>query len=622
LVIRSSMMSFTSHTCPRAVCDMRFGRKVNPRVKSNRRPNWVRDAKRPCLRDTKRTRARWSWKLVGIAKQCCQNDVDLEAAVCYISPPCFPSSGHRRALVTAKRNEHGMSAERIEFTAANEQSCAQAFWPRWLSWVQALAALLAMVPCLRGRPACPWAWFVSCIVAVPYLLPRYRLLARTTWHSTWGALEAFPLDNARLPLRSAWRLVVLPAALIFLSYEHGDFISGDSRPVVLTACSLVSEGNCDLAEFVPAYDSAHLFAVPGCIPYFFRPTHSGIYSWYPIGMVPFALPAVVGARCLGADLMDPGLHSRLEKWTAAWLAAVSLGMFFLLAVRIVAPRPAWIATLLLAVGSIMFTTVSRALWQHGGVIFWTLLALHVEFGEGTRKPRLSLVVEGVSLAMMFACRLTSVAVILPLGLWSCWRSPGRACTLALVAGTAYAPWAIMHLWMYDNLFGASMSQTAGELWSIADLRTWTNVLISPSHGVLVYQPWLWLALYFIVPPLGRRVSNVSRSPCPAGWAIFCVSVVALQLIIVSCWNCWWGGFCWGSRLMSEAIPVAALLCLKPLAALWQTSSGRRLVAATLLVSALVHVPSVYLRQARSHALSLEPYAESWSAAPFLYPLRR
>ena len=75
------------------------------------------------------------------------------------------------------------------------------------------------------------------------------------------------------------------------------------------------------------------------LPHFLQPGSGGVYSAYPSGMVPFALPAAVGARVLGERPDRPILRERLQRWTACWVAAGCLGLFFLLALHCVRPRP-------------------------------------------------------------------------------------------------------------------------------------------------------------------------------------------------------------------------------------------------------------------------------------------
>ena len=81
-----------------------------------------------------------------------------------------------------------------------------------------------------------------------------------------------------------------------------------------------------------------------------------------IGMVPLVLPVAAAARLVGADLDHPHVHDRLEKWTAASVAGLSLALFFLLALHLAPLQPAWITTMILGLGSVMFTTVGQALW--------------------------------------------------------------------------------------------------------------------------------------------------------------------------------------------------------------------------------------------------------------------
>ena len=123
-------------------------------------------------------------------------------------------------------------------------------------------------------------------------------------------------------------------------------------------------------------------------------------------------------------------------------------------------------------------------------------------------------------------------------------------------------------------FGPSVEQATRGIWSADLFASLLGVLVSPGRGLLVYQPWLLLALAPLVPRLRRR-PNVARSPEPRGWVACCVAVIALYLILVSAWSCWWGGHCWGSRLASEVVPLGALPCLRPLTALGSAPAGRR-----------------------------------------------
>jgi hypothetical protein len=417
-------------------------------------------------------------------------------------------------------------------------------------------------------------------------------------------------------------LAVLPDALLLLLRDRG-VQSGDSRPAVMTAASLLVERDAELSEFAETYTRLHLFTATDQPPYFFLQRPTGIYSHYPSGMVPFALPVVAAAYLIGADLQDPTVHERLEKLTAACVSAVCLGLFFLLALHLTDARTVYVACAILATGSAMFSTVGQALWQHGGVIFWMEFLLLIEFRTWQSPSWKSVSCQGVCCAMMIACRLSAGLIVILFGGWLLMRTPRRALAVAGTAALAALPWGALNWSMYRTPFGPMSVQTSGTLWSFTDPSAWAGVLLSPTHGLLTYQPWLLLLVLNVWPAL-RPESSLQRTPLPPGWRLWAVAVIVLHLALVSSWRCWWGGWCWGSRLVSEDIPLLALFTLGPLATLLATPRRSRLVLAIAITSALLHVPSVYLDQKRWYAgnESEETRLWRWSAPPFLYPLRR
>src|SRR5262249_26519706 len=149
------------------------------------------------------------------------------------------------------------------------------------------------------------------------------------------------------------------------------------------------------------------------MPYFLLVGRRGVYSAYPSGMVTFAAPVVAAARVTGADLDQTRVREHLEKLAACWVTVGCLALFFLLALHRVGPAPAWAMTALLATGSVLYSTVGQALWQHGGVILCMLAALLLEFRQA-RRPALSMtLLQGGACALMVACRLSSALFVLP-----------------------------------------------------------------------------------------------------------------------------------------------------------------------------------------------------------------
>lgn len=492
----------------------------------------------------------------------------------------------------------------------------------WLRLVQAVPLLVAVVQIVRcSGPAYVWVYLG---LAIPALRLAVRSADRRSVLSLirgqWAAIEAFAANRGPLPWRAAALLIVLPAGVFFLTNPR-PLMTGDSKPIAQMASGLVRHGSTELSSFAPFYAPVYHAPWAPDMPYFCVRTASGVYSSYPAGMVVFAAPAAALARILGADLTDGGVLDRLEKSVASWLAAACLGLFFLLALHLSDARSAALMTLLLATGSGLCTTMAQALWQHGGVIFWMLAALLIEFRCGQRPRPSGILLQGLALAMMLACRLASALLIAAFGLWLLLRAPRRALLVGLAAALAYLPWAAYYHTIYGTLFGPSISQL--QLFTGHWRYTVVPVLLSPDHGLLVYQPWIVLIAALAAPSV-RRQWTPPTADVPAAWPWFCVAAIVPHLALVCCWNCWWGGDCWGSRLVVETVPFFALLCLPAVAALRRLEWGRRLLLATMLLAALVQLPGVYLkvdfRDSQPALIGARPEPPgSWKHWPFLTP---
>jgi hypothetical protein len=493
----------------------------------------------------------------------------------------------------------------------------------WLGGLQSALIAVSVVQFLRCDGA-PYLW-VLLAMALPAArfcwAADYRQAVRSRLRRLWARVEAFAANSERLPWRATALLVVLPAGLFFLSQTR-PVMTGDSKPVTLTASSLVCDGTSDLGEFAALYAAENHFNWPGDLPYFLMRTPAGIYSSYHSGMVVFALPSAAAARLLGVDLDQINVQNHLEKGVASWLAAACLGLFFLLALHMVDARSAWLMTLLLAAGSGLCSTVGQALWQHGGVIFWMLLALLVEFRTWRRPLAAGVLLQGLALAMMFACRLSSALLIVPFGLWLLCRAPRRAMVVGLLGGIAYAPWAWYYHSIYGTPLGPAIVQVIGFSWRWRE--AFVPLMVSPDHGLLMYQPWLLLGLAVCLPGVRRRLPAGESAELPVGWRGVCAAAIVLHLGLIASWDCWWGGHCWGSRLATEIVPLLALLCLRPLAGLLSFAKGRRLVLATAALAGFLHLSGVYLKadfddvQMGLFSKRLERPG-SWNNLPFLTP---
>lgn len=266
----------------------------------------------------------------------------------------------------------------------------------------------------------------------------YRTRALAFLGRRLAEVSAFANGGGPVPWLAAVVFVAIPFFLIDAS--NGRTLGAvDTKPVMMTAASLVRDGDLDVSEFGRDGRSSLLLDRIGRLLPCFQRTGSGIYSAFPPGMLPFAAPVAGLARLVGTDLDSRLVLIRLEKVAASATGGLVVALFFLNALCLGPPRAAAVATALLASGSAIFTTVGLGMWQHGGVSAWLLAALLVELKtRGTPTPR-GVIAQGIACGMLLTCRPTAAVLVVGFGLWVLLRSPKRAVAMASVAVVAYLP---------------------------------------------------------------------------------------------------------------------------------------------------------------------------------------
>jgi hypothetical protein len=227
---------------------------------------------------------------------------------------------------------------------------------------------------------------------------------------------------------------------------------------------------------------------------------------------------------------------------------------------------AGLVTFAFAFGTANWSTASRAMWSHGPAMLalataW-LAAVRLA-DHGTCSGRGVLVVIGVSLAVAYTARPTSVVTAAALLAWvGRTRGIRTAALVLLSAATVLAPWLVVNRvelgnWLpgYDAADRLSLHSRYAE--------ALTANVVSPSRGLLVASPVVVVALLAFVPAVRRKLSRESRSLDTA-----MLASVALQLGVVSALGShWWAGHAYGARFMSDALPALALLSCHGLEAL-------------------------------------------------------
>jgi hypothetical protein len=264
-------------------------------------------------------------------------------------------------------------------------------------------------------------------------------------------------------------------------------------------------------------------------------------------------------------------------------------LLYLAARRLRARRGAsLVVALLYAFGTCAFSVASQGLWQHGPAELFLALGLFLLARDTSRWAPAA----GAAFAAATVCRppdmvFAAAAAIYIVARWR--RQPRRIgafllyATPFLVAQLAYnyryfgAPW----------IFGQTLKVVGAD--ALPDADYWANnpligiagLLVSPSRGLFVYTP-AFIALALLL----RRTWRAQ----PAFLRLQLAGVVAL-ILVLSRYYGWYGGMCFGYRMLADAAPALCLLSLPVYEALTRVRRRAYLVAVGL--SVIIHALGAY-----------------------------
>ena len=382
--------------------------------------------------------------------------------------------------------------------------------------------------------------------------------------------EASPTSGARSPVRWArglvsWAVsivlaVVLGAVYLVNDRELGSF---DTAPVTAAAVSLGRGEGVYVDRFLPCWG----IRPREKLPTFLARWHGRTISRYPMAPALTALPIVA---CLVAycDRMaprwdrHPDLFYRfcltMGKVTAAVISALTAVVLHRVLTEMGFGRVAIFATLAAALGSELWVVASQALWAHGPAALALITSVWLLLPRNPARWRLALA--GVAAAALVAFRLNDFVFRLVIAGWVvrshprrlAWFLPGPVLGAAALFGSNLMFFgAITGGQAYlESLHPTVHAMPAGP-WSGRLLAGAAGTLFSPSRGLLIYTPWIGLALATL-PVCANRLA-----PWPiVGWLLW--ALVPFGLLLAK-YTVWWGGHCFGPRYWTEAMPLFAIV---------------------------------------------------------------
>jgi hypothetical protein len=320
--------------------------------------------------------------------------------------------------------------------------------------------------------------------------------------------------------------------------------SYDSRWSIATAMSFVRGEGGDLSAYMPPS--------PDYAPasYALHKHEDHTYTMYPIGASLLAVPAVA-LRVWVNPTFEASIRQKVpdhfEMAIASFYGAIAVALFFwMIFVKFDDVRIAVAAALIFALGTSMWSTATRALWQHGPLNLMLILATLLLLGARRRAALAQYA--SIPLALSFIMRPTAA---IPIAVFSayvltCYRP--WFVRFMLWAACIAVPWMTFNIWTWGVLvppyYLPGTAVTAGDNFSFGEALL--GNLISPARGLFVFSPVLIFAIGGFW--LAMRTREGRSLHIAFGF------IIALHWILVSHLKPWWGGYSFGPRIMSDVLP--------------------------------------------------------------------
>jgi hypothetical protein len=294
------------------------------------------------------------------------------------------------------------------------------------------------------------------------------------------------------------------------------------------------------------------------------------HTTYPVGVSLLAAPFVsLISRANPAldERLKGEIPDRLEAGIASFYAALGVVLVFLFANEITSNRPlAALVALIFSFCTPLWSTASRALWQHGPLIFVYCAILFMLMKVEHRERVLPFL--AIPLALAYVTRPTAALVVFWISFFVLVRHARVFLAYSLLGMAALLPWFVYNEHIYGSLLppyyrGAStytlaISSTFGE--------ALMGHLFSPARGLIIYSPVFVFSFWGMVLAL--------RDPSRRFLNMVLIGIILSHWVLVSALSNWWGGSSYGPRLMADIIPFLCYFLIYALVELRKQSSSR------------------------------------------------
>ncbi len=362
--------------------------------------------------------------------------------------------------------------------------------------------------------------------------------------------QRFPAEGATRPAEGL--LIAGLSLLVFTVHVFSPVTtSTNSAWTFHVAASILQEGNVNLDEYRPLMDLD--------LDYRLRSVNGHIYYYYPAATPLLVTPIVLITNAAFAATRPTDFYAylethgpdertaKLEKLVASGIVALATALLYAIARRQLGTWRSLAIALIFAFATSMWSTASRALWQHGPSALLLLLALYLTLSGPDRAW--TMFGTGLALAFAYLVRPTNSLSFAFFGLYFLLNTPRRIWAYAAGALVVLVPYFADNLMNYTGLLPPYSFQLFERLATpAAFLEALVGTLISPNRGLFVFTPLFLFAFY------GAYRAIFEAGPKKGNLSLYLAGILVSHWIVTSLFEDWGGAWSIGPRYFVEVMP--------------------------------------------------------------------
>jgi hypothetical protein len=356
-------------------------------------------------------------------------------------------------------------------------------------------------------------------------------------------------------------LFLLSLGIFFLSPISD--VRSDPQYSILVSESILKHGTPALNDIqIPGLVQTQLPSHPD--PRVWRPfyelvrVNGRVLYAYPHGTSLLSLPLVAILSAVGISAIDSkgNYNHRGELWTqkiiSSFLMAIAVCIFFESACMLLP----WSWSLTIAIGAgfgtQIWSTATRALWSHTWEVLLAACIVLTLLKKERYTNRRSAPLLATLVSWMYFVRPNGAIAVVAISVLTLFCYRGEFFPYA-ATGVVWLCGFLIYSSIYFGQFTPDYYRLGSAFHANGWIVAFAGCLISPSRGLLIFVPSVLsvsylIARYWKTLPQRRLV-----------W--LSIGIIGAQLVMVSMWPMWWGGWSYGPRLFTDLIPWFVLLAI-------------------------------------------------------------